>query len=183
MNVYDQALDQASDNNGMQHLEKMVSGMYLGEIARHVFVDMIKNGLLFDGSNLPVFSEKYMLRTEHLSLIAQGSDFFAEFGITDVKEKDKKTIREVCRIVSTRSARIAGTAIAAVITWMDASLERNHTVAIDGALFEKYPGYRDCITDMLQELFGKKAKRIRIELVRDGSGIGSAVVGAVTASS
>ncbi|MBV6506270.1 MAG: hypothetical protein ILNGONEN_01843 [Syntrophorhabdaceae bacterium] len=36
---------------------------------------------------------------------------------------------------------------------------------------------------MLQELFGKKAKRIRIELVRDGSGIGSAVVGAVTASS
>ncbi|HQP52209.1 MAG TPA: hypothetical protein PLA06_08545 [Syntrophorhabdaceae bacterium] len=183
MNVYDQALDQASDNNGMQHLEKMVSGMYLGEIARHVFVDMIKNGLLFDGSNLPVFSEKYMLRTEHLSLIAQGSDFFAEFGITDVKEKDKKTIREVCRIVSTRSARIAGTAIAAVITWMDTSLERNHTVAIDGALFEKYPGYRDCITDMLQELFGKKAKRIRIELVRDGSGIGSAVVGAVTASS
>jgi len=183
MNIYDQALDLASGNPGMQHLEKMVSGMYLGEIARRVIVDMITRGVLFCGSNLSALSGEYTLRTEHLSLVAQGSDFFEEFGITDVSETDRMAISEACRIVSTRSARIVGVAIAAVVTWMDKSLERNHTVAIDGALFEKYPGYSDCVADMLHELLGERAERIRLELVKDGSGIGSAVIGAVAASS
>lgn len=183
MNIYDNALDMASSNPGMQHLEKTVSGMYLGEIARRVIVDMITRGLLFGGSNLSAFSDEYTLRTEHLSLVAQGSDFFTEFGIKDASETDRSVIGKVCRIVSTRSARIAGAAIAAVVTWIDACLEQNHTIAIDGALFEKYPGYRDYMADILLELFGERAKRIKLELVKDGSGIGSAVIGAVAASS
>ncbi len=182
MNIYDQDLDCASRNADKQHLEKMVSGMYLGEIARRVIVEMMNRGLLFKGTNLSAFSREYMLHTEHLSLVAQGSDFFADFGLRDVSEVDRGTIRELCRIVSTRSAKIAGAAIAAVVTWMDANFESDHTIAIDGTLFEKYPGYQDHIVGVLRELFGECAKRIRLELVRDGSGIGSAIIGAVAAS-
>ena len=182
MNNYDMELDSASINAGIQLLEKMVSGMYLGEIARRIIVDMMNRELLLSGSCQTVFSEEYVLHTEHLSLIAQGFDFFTEFGLNGVSAVDKQTIQEICRIVSTRSARIAGTAIAAVITWMDEKIESDHTVAIDGALFEKYPGYQENIMEMLQELFGERAKRIKLELIRDGSGIGSGIIGAVAVS-
>jgi hexokinase len=182
MNIYDQDLNCASPNVDKQQLEKMVSGMYLGEIARRVIVEMMAQGLLFRGASPSAFSKEYMLHTEHLSLVAQGSDIFADFGLRDVSEADRRTIRELCRIVSTRSARIAGAAIAAVVTWMDAKAESNHTIAIDGTLFAKYPGYQDHIEGMLRELFGERAKRIKLELVRDGSGIGSAIIGAVAAS-
>jgi hexokinase len=181
-NVYDQILDRASHNAGRQQLEKMVSGMYLGEIARLVIIEMIEKGLLFTEKNLSAFSEAYALTTEHLSMAAQGSDFFEHFGLADVLAADRQTMRKICRIVSTRSARIAGAAIAAVVAWMDADLESNHTVAIDGALFEKYPGFQGNITDMLRDVFGNRAGRIKLEIARDGPGIGSAIIGSVAAS-
>lgn len=182
MTIYDQELNCASHNVDKQQLEKMVSGMYLGEIARRVIVEMMTQGLLFRGASPSVFSREYMLHTEHLSMVAQGSDFYEDFGVRDVSELDRRTIRELCRIVSTRSAKIAGAAIAAVVAWMDANIESYHTIAIDGTLFEKYPGYKDHIEGILRELFGERAKRIKLELVRDGSGIGSAIIGAVAAS-
>jgi hexokinase len=156
--------------------------MYLDEIARLVTIEMIKKWLLFTEKSLPAFSEAYALTTEHLSMTARGQDFFSDFGLPHVSVADRQTIREICRIVSTRSARIAGAAIAAIVAWMDADLESSHTIAIEGALFEKYPGFQDNMTDMLLDVFGDRAKRIKLELVKDGSGIGSAIIGAVVAS-
>ena len=182
-NVYDRLLDGASRNAGRQRLEKMVSGMYLGEIARRVIVEMTGQGLLFEGKGQAAFAGEYALTAEHLSMLSGGSDIFAGLGLADVSAADGQAIREIGRIVSTRSARIAGAAIAAVVTWMDAHLEAGHTVAIDGSLFEKYPGYQDAMRLLLQDLFGNRAARIKLELVRDGSGIGSAIIGAVAASS
>jgi hexokinase len=182
MNIYDRDLDCASPNANKQQLEKLVSGMYLGEIARRVIVDMMTQGLLFRGVSPSAFSEEYMLHTEHLSLAARGYDFFAAFGLRDVSEGDRRTIREIGRIISTRSAKIAGAAIAAVVAWMDANIESGHTIAIDGALFEKYPGYQEQLAGILRELFGERAKRIKLALVRDGSGIGSAIIGAIAVS-
>ncbi|MDD4357475.1 MAG: hypothetical protein PHN98_09510, partial [Smithellaceae bacterium] len=40
MNRYDELLDRATRNIGRQRMEKMVSGMYLGELARLVILDM-----------------------------------------------------------------------------------------------------------------------------------------------
>jgi hexokinase len=182
-NDYDIFVDGASHNAGRQKLEKMVSGMYIGEIARRVIVEMTGKKLLFGGKRQAAFAGEYALTTEHLSMLAGGSDIFGGLGLADVSATDQHAVREIGRIVSARSARIAGAAIAAVVTWMDAHLEADHTVAIDGSLFEKYPGYRDAITMLLQDLFGDRAARIKLKLVRDGSGIGSAIIGAVAASS
>jgi hexokinase len=180
-NIYDDVLDRASLNAGKQLFEKMVSGMYLGEIARLVIVELMEQGLLFRGTSLSAFSKGYALTTEHLSMMAQGSDFFSDFGLRDVSETDRRTIREICSIISTRSAKLAGVAIAAVVTWMDAKLESEHTIAIDGSLFEKYPGFQDQMTDILHDLFGDRGARIKLELAKDGSGIGAAIIGAVAA--
>ena len=179
---YDQRVDDASWNAGRQRLEKMVSGMYMGEIARRIIEDMTGNRLLFGGHGPVLLDHEYALTTEHLSGIAGGKDIFAELGLIDVSAEERQTVDEIGRIVSTRSARIAGTAIAAVITWMDPDLARDHAVAIDGALFEKYRGYENVMKAILLELFGDRAARIKLKQVRDGSGIGSAIIGAVAAS-
>ena len=44
---WDNAVDAGSLNPGRQTFEKMISGMYMGEIARQVLVDMVYEGLMF----------------------------------------------------------------------------------------------------------------------------------------
>ncbi len=46
---YDLKLDKESVNPSRQVYEKLISGMYLGELARLVIVDAIDKGALFDG--------------------------------------------------------------------------------------------------------------------------------------
>lgn len=181
-NVYDRTLDRASCNAGEQQLEKMVSGMYLGEITRLVIVEMIQKGLLFREDSLSAFSEAYALTTEHLSRTAPGEDLPADFGLDDVSGSDRRIILEIGRMVSRRSARIAGAAVGAVVTWMDPGLDSIHTVAVDGALFEKHAGFRDNMAGMLAEIFGDRAAKIKLDPARDGSGIGAAIIAAVAAS-
>ncbi|MCX8111021.1 MAG: hypothetical protein N3D15_07210 [Syntrophorhabdaceae bacterium] len=181
-NIYDETLDASSFNPGEQRLEKMVSGMYLGEIARLIIVDMIKEGLIFNSPIPEIFSQPYGLTTEHLSLAAQGQ-ISHELGFTHMSQTDKDAILEVFRIVSNRSARIAATAISAVVTWMDKKIESNHVIAIDGTLFEKYPGYSQNMETMLADIFGDSAQKIRLEKEKDGSGIGAAITAAIASYS
>ncbi|MBM4314401.1 MAG: hypothetical protein FJ122_10855 [Deltaproteobacteria bacterium] len=181
-NAYDEALDLASPNPGRQHLEKLVSGMYLGEIARKVIAEMVGQGLLFDPAALPAFSEAYGFSTERLSRIARGEESFADFGLGAVSPEDRRTVREIGRLIAARSARIAGAAMAAVVTWMDPALASPHTIAVDGTLFEKYPGYREEILALFGDLFGERAGGITLDLVKDGSGVGAAVIAAVEAA-
>jgi hexokinase len=179
-NRYDAMLDAASPNAGRQQLEKMVSGLYLGEIARLVIRELMEKGLLCAGADRFALSEPYALTTEDLSLMAHGhDDFFSGPGFADISHADRAAIREIGRLVAGRSARIAGAAIVAVLTWVDADLEADHTVAIDGSLFEKNPEYEFLIMDTLRDLCGDRAAGIKLVLARDGSGIGSAIVGAV----
>jgi hexokinase len=171
-------LDITSPNAGRQRLEKMVSGMYLGEIARLVIVEMIEKGLLLTKPSLQAFSEAYILRAEYLSTASSGLEFFDHFCVTNVSAADRQIVRRIGRLVADRSARIAGAAISAVLTWIDAGLEENHAVAIDGSLFEKNPRYQAQIKKMLCDLFGNRARGIKLFLAKDGSGIGSAIAGA-----
>ena len=44
---WDAAVDAGSLNPGKQTFEKMISGMYMGELTRQVLVDMVWEGLMF----------------------------------------------------------------------------------------------------------------------------------------
>ena len=44
---WDAAVDSGSLNPGKQTFEKMISGMYMGELTRQVLVDMCWEGLFF----------------------------------------------------------------------------------------------------------------------------------------
>ncbi len=182
-NDYDRELDLASANPGRQRLEKMVSGMYLGELGRRIVLAMTARGLLFRGAAPPACLEPYAWTAEHMALASGDAGDFSGLGLTGAATADKRIVGEICRLVARRAARLAGTAIAAVVTWLDPALDMAHTVAIDGALFAKYPGFPEQMRTLLGELYGDRAPRIAFTPARDGSGIGAAIVAAVAAAS
>jgi hexokinase len=190
---YDRHLDKVSVNPGAMYFEKMISGMYLGEILRLILMDLVKRDLLF--TNTPggagPFQEKESLKTQDMSLIeADGTEhldevagFLKNNGLSNASLHDKKVLKRLCKIVSARAAGLGAGAVAAVISWMDPALNERHTVGVDGSLFEKYPGFNSNITGVLKKLYGEKAKRIELFHSRDGSGKGAAIMAAIAASS
>lgn len=188
---YDKAVDRISDNRGQQIMEKMVSGMYLGEIVRLVCGALISDNRLFGGRRTPVFFEAQGFRSEYVSRIERDrtrdlsdvGSMLKELGVTGSTVPDRILVLEVCRLVSLRASRISAAAIAAVITRMDGALSRRHTVAMDGSVYEKHPNFAGHIRTALNELFGIKARRIKISLTKDGSGKGAAIIASVAASS
>ncbi|MFA6609810.1 MAG: hexokinase, partial [Candidatus Omnitrophota bacterium] len=184
---YDIELDKRSWNCGHQIMEKMVSGMYLGEVARLVLKDLIRKGLIFDGMSSPAFDTACNFRTEYMSRV-EGDTSIALTGVSRLLNQlgikrpsldDRKLVKKICKIVGLRAARVSAAAIAAVVTKMDPALSRNHTVAIDGSVYEKYPGFAGNIKAALLELFGKRSSRIKLRLAKDGSGKGAAIIAAV----
>jgi hexokinase len=173
---YDKLLDKETDNPGCQVLEKMVSGMYLGEVVRLVLLDLAHKGIFGCGSKVRrVFKKPMSLKSEYVSMIEAGEpSVFKAF-----TQGDRRIIREVCDTVSVRAARISAAAMAAVVTRMDPKLSRKHTIALDGSVYEKHPGFSGNIKKALKELFGSKASRIKLVLSKDGSGKGAAIIAAV----
>ncbi|MFH1653766.1 MAG: hypothetical protein ABIE74_06890 [Pseudomonadota bacterium] len=188
MNSFDKKLDQATNNPKKQLMEKMIAGMYLGELTRLVLTDMIASKLLFAKENA-IFSEGDF-STRHMSLIEADSSsglsgivsYLEGIGIINSTLFERKCLKRVCRLVSTRAAGICAAAISAVVMWMDPKISKSHTIAIDGTLFEKYPKFRERILSSFVELHGNKAKRIKLVQAHDGSGIGAATIAAVASS-
>ncbi|KAK8403190.1 hypothetical protein O3P69_000998 [Scylla paramamosain] len=66
---YDNTIDRESINPGRQLYEKMISGMYMGEIARQVLVRLVSDGLLFGGYASDILLEKGSFFTKYISEI------------------------------------------------------------------------------------------------------------------
>jgi hexokinase len=68
---YDKILDRASLNAGYQIYEKMIGGMYLGEVVRITVVDLMKSGHLFVKTKrgVKMLSEPYKFETAFMSRI------------------------------------------------------------------------------------------------------------------
>lgn len=49
--------------------EKMVSGMYMGELVRLILVKMAREGMLFEGRITPELLTKGKIETKHISAI------------------------------------------------------------------------------------------------------------------
>ena len=185
---YDRQLDRATNNPGRQWIKKMISGMYLGEIARLILERMIEEGILFAHSSARLKAGDF--ETRHISLaesdrsddLANIEECLEALGLSDSSYDDRAAVAAVCRVVSTRAARLAAAAISAIVTWMDPELSRKHTIAIDGSLYEKHPHFRQRIVDTLEDLHGDASRQIELTHAKDGSGIGVAVAAAVAAA-
>ncbi|KAJ3329667.1 hexokinase A [Blyttiomyces sp. JEL0837] len=185
---FDVKLDRASANPRLQIFEKMISGMYLGEIVRLVLVDLVKTGELFAGKGSSILDTPYKFETANMSRIERDhtldlldTKIVLEelMDIPKTTRSDRRIVRTVCELVGKRAARLSAAGIAAIVTKIN-RLD-GCTVAIDGSLFELYPHFANRMRDALSEILGLSAENIVLEQARDGSGQGAALI-AATAS-
>ncbi|KAI8837584.1 hypothetical protein BC829DRAFT_404965 [Chytridium lagenaria] len=156
---YDTLLDRQSSNPGAQVFEKLISGMYLGEIVRVALIDLIKTG---DDHTLDLSDTKQVL--EDL------------LKITRTTRSDRLIVKGICELVGKRAARLSAAGIAAIVTKIN-RLD-GCVIAIDGSLFELYPHFANRMRDALREMLGLSAENIVLEQARDGSGQGAALIAA-----
>ncbi|PVV01831.1 hypothetical protein BB560_003740 [Smittium megazygosporum] len=71
LSKFDKSLHDSSPTPGFQKLEKMISGLYIGEIVRIILEDLVSSGLIFSESSLisPTVFSPYALDTEVVSKI------------------------------------------------------------------------------------------------------------------
>ncbi|MCU0666337.1 MAG: hypothetical protein MUF05_04515 [Candidatus Omnitrophica bacterium] len=186
---YDRAIDKESGNIGMQLLEKTVSGKYLGEIVRVTLKDLARRKFIFSlyPQSRPfdkpgTFNAEYLSRIEadSSSDLKQVASVFKEIGAAPTVLAERRLVKNTCGIISRRAARIIASVLTAVIFKMDPYFLKRHVVAVDGSLYEKHPFFSAHILEAMRELLGKRADKITLELTKDGSGKGAAIVAAIS---
>ncbi|XP_062209505.1 hexokinase-8-like [Phragmites australis] len=188
---YDQELDRESLNPGEQIYEKLMSGMYLGEIVRRVLLEISLRSSIFSNIDHTKLRTHFLLRTPHISAMHHDETpdlkIVAEkleenLAITNTSLETRKLIVEICDIVARRAARLAAAGLAGILKKLgrDCTAQKQRSViAIDGGLFGHYTKFRECLESTLGELLGEEAsKSIAVKHADDGSGIGAALIAA-----
>jgi hexokinase len=183
---YDHLLDvQSGPDVGRQILEKMVSGKYLGEIARLILQDMASKRLIFQNKSYSILEDPYALKSENLFEILNDATSGPEKTsalFSDASAQDRQLVKNVADLVVTRSARIFA-AISYAIVWVkDPDLTSKHIVAVDGSVYTKNPVYQSKVKEAAKDLLGEKADRLEFTITQDGSGVGAAVIAAIITS-
>ncbi|KAI3907556.1 hypothetical protein MKW98_016200 [Papaver atlanticum] len=190
---YDQALDQDSLSVGEQIFEKIISGMYLGDIVRRVLCKMAEEAVFFGDIVPPKLKTPFTLRTPEMSAIHHDTSANLRvverklkdiFGITGTSLETRRVIVDVCNIVATRGARLSAAGILGILKKMGKDTvkegdKQRTVIAVDGGLFEHYTEFRSCLESTLSELLGDEvARTVVIEHANDGSGTGAALLAA-----
>lgn len=179
---YDVSLDANSEKPRKQCLEKMVSGRYLGEIVRLIIKGLVKDGYLTAAAeNIQI---PYSLTTEDISamLADQTQDLEAVAGIAatcwgmgKLEAAERAALKTIAALVVNRSARLVAATWAGVLYKIDPEFRCHHTIAVDGSLYEKMPGYAEALAQALKDVLRGASNQVTIRLSKDGSGIGAAI--------
>eukprot|EP01127_Copromyxa_protea_P003354 TRINITY_DN13180_c0_g1_i1.p1 TRINITY_DN13180_c0_g1~~TRINITY_DN13180_c0_g1_i1.p1 ORF type:complete len:451 (+),score=93.51 TRINITY_DN13180_c0_g1_i1:99-1355(+) len=182
---FDIALDASSPNKGLQLLEKQIAGLYLGEIWRLTIEKYIKDGSLFVNlvKENTALLESFGVDTSNLSAIeADNSDDLKEtekilnnLGVKESSIEERRFVKDVCHIIAVRAARLTSTLLCALLkhTGLDTDTTSQPVVAIDGSVFEKFPGFPEMMHEAVVELLGRDA--MQFVLAQEGSGYGAAL--------
>ncbi|CAO3567673.1 unnamed protein product [Mortierella alpina] len=195
VNEYDLRLDARSSQPGKQLYEKMVSGLYISELARSVFHDLALKGELFvDESGKAANTDQALgdlaikERFDGAMMGALEGDETADLEVIEqhfrasyslhTSQSDRETIKYICQLISARAARLSAVGIAALIKKRELLSKPNQViVGIDGSLFNKYPHFREHLEGALNEIFDAATVKAKISLINaeDGSGVGGAI--------
>uniref|UniRef100_A0A0E0DZ42 Phosphotransferase n=1 Tax=Oryza meridionalis TaxID=40149 RepID=A0A0E0DZ42_9ORYZ len=192
---YDNALDFESLNPGEQIYEKMISGMYLGEIVRRILLKLAHDASLF-GDVVPTkLEQRFILRTPDMSAMHHdtshdlkhlGAKLKDILGVADTSLEARYITLHVCDLVAERGASLAAAGIYGILKKLgrdkvpsDGSQKQRTVIALDGGLYEHYKKFRTCLEATLADLLGEEAaSSVVVKLANDGSGIGAALLAA-----
>lgn len=187
---YDIIIDNDSPRPGQQAFEKMIAGLYLGELFRLVLVDLHENKgcKVFHGQDISRLKKAYTLDSSFLSMIEEdpfenlsetGELLHRTLGITATKP-ELELCRRLAELIGTRAARLSACGVAAICK--KKNIESCH-VGADGSVFNKYPHFKARGAVALREILDwPEGKRdpIDIRAAEDGSGVGAALIAALT---
>lgn len=183
---FDRELDLGSLNPGKQLFEKMISGLYMGELVRLILLKMAKVGLLFGGAKSSALHTKGKIETQHVAAmemskegLANTREILVDLGL-EPSESDCIAVQHVCTIVSFRSANLCAAALATILTRLreNKKLARlRTTVGMDGTLYKTHPQYPKRLHKVVRRLVPNCD--VRFLLSESGSTKGAAMVTAV----
>lgn len=191
---YDIIIDKESPRPGQQSFEKMIAGLYLGEIFRLVLLDLHQNPdcNIFEGQDIGKLKKAYSLDAGFLAAIeedpfenlSETHDLFQNSLSIVCTKPELELIRKLAELIGTRAARLSACGVAAICKkkgWQTCH------VGADGSVFNKYPHFKLRGAQALKEILdwpknkGKgKGDPIEILPSEDGSGVGAALIAALT---
>lgn len=166
--------------------EKMISGMYLGEIVRNILIDFTKRGLLFRGriserlKTRGIFETKFLSQIESDCLaLLQVRAILRHLGLESTCD-DSIIVKEVCTVVARRAAQLCGAGMAAVVDKIRENRGLDSlkvTVGVDGTLYKLHPHFAKVMHETVRDL----APKCDVSFLEseDGSGKGAALITAV----
>ncbi|XP_034829328.1 hexokinase type 2 isoform X2 [Maniola hyperantus] len=180
---FDRDVDTNSINPGKQIQEKMISGMYMGELVRLALVKFTRMGLLFGGRGSDLLYQRGSFYTKYVSEIESDKagdytscmEVLEELGLSHATEADMAGVRHVCEAVSRRAAHLVSAGIATLLNKMG---EPRVTVGIDGSVYRFHPHFHALMCDKIAQLV-RPGLQFDLMLSEDGSGRGAALVAAV----
>jgi len=187
---YDHSVDQNSKNCGKQVYEKLISGMYLGELTRHILVDVTQKNLLFNGSDeaREILSTKEVFQTRFISEIESDErgdysscwEVLNELNLSSFATHfDCVLLKYICQSVAMRVSVLAAAGVAGLLNKM---ARRSVTVGMDGSLYKFHPHFQTRMTAKIRDLVDKSI-HFQLVLSEDGSGRGAGLAAAVAAGS
>ena len=177
----DDELDEASLNKGKQLLEKLVGGMYIGELVCRFFNAAADAGEVLRGRSQRLLPAT--VTTEVASLIEGGDVAAVEgimrdvLGVSAPAHADAEALQAIACAVSSRGARVSACAIGAILEHTQ-RLGTRTAVAVDGSVFTKYTAFQARMEACLRAMYGADAALVELLPSADGSGIGAAVIAA-----
>ncbi|KAL2499525.1 putative hexokinase-like 2 protein [Abeliophyllum distichum] len=182
-NEFDASLDTESSNPGSRMFEKLISGMYLGEIARRVLLKMAQETALFGDWVPPKLTTPYLLRSPDMAAMHQDTSEDFEtvdeklneiFGINNSTPMAREIVAEVCDVVAERGARLVGAGIVGIVKNLGRIANKKSVITIEGGLYEHYRVFRNYLHSSVWEVLGSDlSDNVIIENCHGGSGAGS----------
>ncbi|ETN85202.1 Hexokinase [Necator americanus] len=185
---YDREVDGKSINPKMHLFEKMISGMYMGELVRIVLELLAKQGVLFKGDYFAIskrecFTTKFVSDVEtemeeggRLRSFPKTREILRQIGVRNISDDDCQHVAYVCAVVSRRAAYLTAAAISQVLNRMRRPYKV--TVGVDGSVYRFHPSFKRLLDEKIGNLVDREVQ-YKLMLSKDGSGIGAAVVAAV----
>ncbi|XP_011045448.1 PREDICTED: hexokinase-3-like [Populus euphratica] len=178
---YDIDLDSESPNPNDQGFEKMISGMYLGDIVRRVILRISLESDIF-GPVSSRLSIPFILQTPLLA--AMHEDHSPELKevakiLKETLEVDGLHARPATPLVGIlkKIGRDGSGGITGGRNRSDVKMKRT-VVAIEGGLYTSYTMFREYLHEALNEILGDVAQHVSLQVTEDGSGIGGALLAA-----
>ncbi|XP_038071150.1 hexokinase-2-like isoform X2 [Patiria miniata] len=181
----DYDLDSRTVNKGNQLVEKMISGKYLGEVARIILVKLTRLGVAFGGKLPKGLEEDWIFATSFISEIVGGDTedkqpnsrrILQSLGADDPSPADCRLLHAICARVTQRSAMLAASLVGGLLYRLKKPLTG---IAVEGSMYKGFPAFRERMTEKIAEL--SPDYKAEFTLVEDGPGKGSAVLAAVVA--